>query len=102
MAQYACAIAPYARFADLGLPNANEHLIKADMVLAIAGRIRAKGLTQVEVSKLIDAPLKAEASLLIAMLSFGPRTELGASQEELLKTPLAERLTFRVNMVPAR
>jgi len=40
-------------FADLGLPNADEHLIKADIVLAIAERIRAKRLTQAEVSKLI-------------------------------------------------
>jgi len=40
-------------FADLGLPNADEHLIKADIVLAIAARIKAKKLTQAEVSKLI-------------------------------------------------
>ena len=40
-------------FADLGLPNAREDLVKADMVLAIAARIKAKGLTQAEASKLI-------------------------------------------------
>jgi len=40
-------------FRDLGLPNADEHIVKADIVLAIAGRIKAKGLTQAEVSKLI-------------------------------------------------
>lgn len=40
-------------FADLGLPNAREELIKADIVLAIASRIKAKGLTQAEASKLI-------------------------------------------------
>jgi predicted XRE-type DNA-binding protein len=40
-------------FADLGLPNAAEHQIKADIVIAIANRINAKGLTQAEVSKLI-------------------------------------------------
>jgi predicted XRE-type DNA-binding protein len=40
-------------FADLGLPNADEHLIKADIVIAIAERIRAKRLTQAEASKLI-------------------------------------------------
>ena len=40
-------------FADLGLPNADEHLIKADIVLAIAERIKAKRLTQAQVSKLI-------------------------------------------------
>jgi predicted XRE-type DNA-binding protein len=40
-------------FRDLGLPNADEHLIKANIALAISGRIKAKGLTQAEVSKLI-------------------------------------------------
>jgi predicted XRE-type DNA-binding protein len=40
-------------FADLGLPNADEHLIKADIVIAIAERIKTKRLTQAEVSKLI-------------------------------------------------
>ena len=40
-------------FADLGPPNADQQLIKADIVLAIAERIKAKRLTQAEVSKLI-------------------------------------------------
>jgi len=40
-------------FADLGLPNADEHLIKAEIVLAIAALIKSRGLTQAEVSKLI-------------------------------------------------
>ena len=40
-------------FADLGLPNADEHLVKADLVLEIAARIKTKGLTQAEASKLI-------------------------------------------------
>jgi len=40
-------------FKDIGLPNADEHIVKADIVLAIAARIKAKGLTRAEVSKLI-------------------------------------------------
>jgi len=40
-------------FADLGLPNAEEHLVKADIVIAIASLIKSKGLTQVQASKLI-------------------------------------------------
>jgi predicted XRE-type DNA-binding protein len=40
-------------FADLGLPNADEHLVKADLVLAIAARIKEKKMTQAEVSGLI-------------------------------------------------
>ena len=40
-------------FADLGLPSADQDLIKADIVIAIANRIKAKGLTQTEAAKLI-------------------------------------------------
>jgi predicted XRE-type DNA-binding protein len=40
-------------FADLGLPNAQEHLVKADMVIAIASLIKSKGLTQAQASTLI-------------------------------------------------
>jgi predicted XRE-type DNA-binding protein len=40
-------------FADLGLPNAEEHLVKADIVIAIASLIKSKGLTQAQASKLI-------------------------------------------------
>ncbi len=32
-------------FADIGLPNAAELSIKADIVLRIAARIKSKGLT---------------------------------------------------------
>jgi predicted XRE-type DNA-binding protein len=40
-------------FADLGLPNANEHLVKAELVLGIAARIKAKKLTQAQAAELI-------------------------------------------------
>ena len=33
-------------FADLGLPNPEEHLVKATLALAIARTIRERGLTQ--------------------------------------------------------
>ncbi len=35
-------------FADLGLPDAEEHLVKAGLVLKIGGTIRARGMTQAE------------------------------------------------------
>ncbi len=35
-------------FEDLGLPNADELLVKADLAHAINARIKARGLTQVE------------------------------------------------------
>ena len=40
-------------FADIGLPNATEHSIKADLVLRIAARIRSKGLTQAKAASLL-------------------------------------------------
>lgn len=35
-------------FADLGLPDAEEHLVKAGLVLKIGKAIRARGMTQAE------------------------------------------------------
>ena len=40
-------------FADIGLPNAAEHSIKADIVLHIAARIKSKGLTQAKAASLL-------------------------------------------------
>ena len=40
-------------FADIGLPNAVEHSIKADLVIAIAARIKSKGLTQAKAASLL-------------------------------------------------
>ena len=39
-------------FADIGLPNAAEHSIKADIVLRISARIKSKGLTQAKAASL--------------------------------------------------
>jgi predicted XRE-type DNA-binding protein len=41
-------------FADIGLPNAAEHSIKADLVLRIAARIKSKGLTQAKAAALLS------------------------------------------------
>ena len=41
-------------FADIGLPNAAEHSIKADIVLRIAARIKSKGLTQAKAALLLS------------------------------------------------
>src|SRR5262245_37008128 len=40
-------------FADLGVPHADEHFLKAEIVLGIAARIKAKGLTQAQAAKVI-------------------------------------------------
>ena len=39
-------------FADVGLPNAEEHLVKAKLVFKIDGLMRERGLKQVEVAQL--------------------------------------------------
>ena len=40
-------------FADLGLPNAQEHLLKASLVVQLHRLIKARKLTQVAAAKLI-------------------------------------------------
>jgi predicted XRE-type DNA-binding protein len=40
-------------FADLGLPNPEEHLVKAALALAIARTIRARGLIQEEAGDIL-------------------------------------------------
>jgi predicted XRE-type DNA-binding protein len=39
-------------FADIGLPNADEHLVKAQLVYKIDGLLKSRGLKQVEAAKL--------------------------------------------------
>ena len=39
-------------FADIGLPNAQEHLVKAQLVYKIADLMKARGLKQVAAAKL--------------------------------------------------
>lgn len=40
-------------FADLGVPDADEHFVKSEIVLGIAERIKARGLTQAQAAKII-------------------------------------------------
>ena len=40
-------------FADLGLPNPEEHLVKASIALAIARTIRERGLTQAQAGAIL-------------------------------------------------
>jgi predicted XRE-type DNA-binding protein len=39
-------------FADIGLPNADEHLVKAKLVYKIDGLMRERGMKQVEAAQL--------------------------------------------------
>jgi predicted XRE-type DNA-binding protein len=42
-------------FADIGLPNAEEHLVKAQLVYRIDALMKTRGLKQVEAAKLFGA-----------------------------------------------
>jgi predicted XRE-type DNA-binding protein len=42
-------------FADIGIPDAQEHLAKADLVIGIANLIKSKGLSQAQAGALIGA-----------------------------------------------
>jgi predicted XRE-type DNA-binding protein len=41
-------------FKDIGLPNADEHALKADVVIRLAKLIESKGLSQTKVARLIS------------------------------------------------
>jgi len=51
-------------FADLGLPDAEEHLAKADLVSKIASVIATRKLTQVEAAAIMGIP-QSKVSLLV-------------------------------------
>ncbi len=40
-------------FADLGLPDADAHLVKAELVSRIDDTVRARGITQTEAARLL-------------------------------------------------
>jgi len=41
-------------FADIGLPNPEEHLLKAQLVVKISGLMKARGLTQREAAEIFS------------------------------------------------
>jgi predicted XRE-type DNA-binding protein len=55
-------------FADIGLPNAAEHSIKADLVLRIASRIKSKGLTQAKAASVLGLAQPDVSKLLRGIL----------------------------------
>src|SRR6266478_8679467 len=84
-------------FADLGLPNAEEHLVKADMVIAIASLIKSKGLTQAQASKLIGLAQPDVSKLLRGHFT-------GYSFERLFGflTALGERVKIEVSVAKSK
>ena len=51
-------------FKDLGLPNAEEHLVKAQLVYKIDTILKDRGLTQVAAGKLLGVPQPDVSKLL--------------------------------------
>ena len=50
-------------FADLGLPNPEEHLVKATIALAIGELIEQRGLTQAEAGAILGLPQSSVSNL---------------------------------------
>jgi predicted XRE-type DNA-binding protein len=65
-------------FADLGLPNPEEHLAKADLAIRIAAVIRARRLTQANAARLLKIDQPKISRLLRGQLS-------GFSTERLMQ-----------------
>jgi predicted XRE-type DNA-binding protein len=84
-------------FADLGLPNADEHFVKAEIVLGIAARIKSKGLNQAEAAKLIGLAQPDVSKLLRGHFT-------GYSYERLFGflTALGERVKIEVSVARSK
>lgn len=54
-------------FADLGLPDADEHLVKAGLVVRIGRIIRERGLTQSAAAKLRGYSVERLMRFLVAL-----------------------------------
>lgn len=76
-------------FADLGLPNPEERLLKADLARQITQLIRAKGLTQTQASRVVGVPQPHLSDIMRGRLA-------GYSAEKLLT--IINRLGRRVEV----
>ncbi len=93
-------------FADLGLPNPEEHLAKAGLVFRIASVIRARRLTQASAARLlkIDQPkisrlLRGQLSGFSAERLMQFLTLLGRDVEIVIKRAPRSRRLGRVRVV---
>lgn len=76
-------------FADLGLPNPEERLLKADLARQITQLIKAKGLTQTQASRVVGVPQPHLSDIMRGRLA-------GYSAEKLLT--IINRLGRRVEV----
>lgn len=56
-------------FEDLGLPDPDERLVKADLAMCIVDRLRANGMTQNDVALLMGVEPRQVSRLLVGQLS---------------------------------
>jgi predicted XRE-type DNA-binding protein len=84
-------------FADLGLPDAEERLTKANLAIEITGAIRARRLTQAKAAALLDIDQPKISRLLRGQLS-------GFSTERLIHflTLLGQDVTIVVKPAARR
>jgi predicted XRE-type DNA-binding protein len=78
-------------FADIGLPDAEVHLLKADLIINIAELIKEKGLTQAQASKIMGLAQPDVSKLMRGHFA-------GFSYERIFGflTALGENVTIRV------
>src|SRR5260370_26775646 len=93
-------------FADLGLPNSEERLAKADLAIRIAGVIRSRRLTQANAARILKIDQPKISRLLRGQLS-GFSTErlmqfltmLGRDVEIIIKRAPRSRRQGRVRVL---
>jgi predicted XRE-type DNA-binding protein len=92
-------------FADIGLPNAEEHLLKAQLVYKIDHLMRARKLRQVEAAKLLGVKQPDISNMLRGdfrqfsverLLRF--LVALGQDVEIVVKTPKRSRKTAQLRV----
>ena len=95
-------------YADLGYPDADEMLVKAQLVMQIAEIIRRKGLTQVEAAKLLGLTQpKISAMLRGQFRGFSERklidclTSLGRDVQIVIKESPRRRAGGKLTVVVA-
>ena len=81
-------------FADLGLPDADELLIKAKLAHSIARAVRARGLTQVDAEGLMGLPQPKLSNLLRGR--FG-----GISEDKMMRCLAALGNDVTITVVPS-
>ncbi|MDR3489323.1 MAG: helix-turn-helix transcriptional regulator [Bradyrhizobium sp.] len=82
-------------FADFGLPNTAEHSIKADLVLALAARIKSRGLTQTKAASLLGLAQSDVSKLLRGHFT-------GYSYERLFYYLIALGMKVRIEVSEAK